>query len=277
MSIFTDRQYRRKALYGFYKEIRWLLSRQCETIPIFVFGKQRSGTNMVMDIFRMHPDTKVLAESADNEVFLNFRIRSLETCRQSIERCRTPFLCFSPLMDSQHIQRFITFFPQGKFVWVYRHFLDNANSTIRHFPGDERKIDELVAQDRDPHWQWFYEGVSEATLTRLREVYHKGLSAFDKACLVWWVRNRIYLELDRSSARRVLLVQYEDLAGGAREIFQKICASLGMRFVETSVSHIHSKSIGKNPYPIVDADVYRLCVELKDYLDSYYESIITSV
>jgi len=52
-SLFNE-QYRKKAIYPIKRILRLFKGKKHST-PVFVFGKQRSGTNMVIDVMRLHP------------------------------------------------------------------------------------------------------------------------------------------------------------------------------------------------------------------------------
>jgi len=266
-----NKQYRDKKVSFQIKRFFRFFKAKKDSTPIFVFGKQRSGTNMVIDVMRLHPDTEVFSESIESEAFLKWRIRSFETLKSLIKSSKEPFVCFSPLMDSHLVEVFMQQFSNGKFVWVYRDYRDNANSTLRKFPLGTRKIKDVLSKRQDEKRKWFKDGISPRTLDRLKNLNIEEFSEFDFACLTWWVRNRICVELDDVCLQKIIFIKYEDLATNPRETFKILCGKLGMRYLDKATCLIHSKSIGKNPYPEVHSDVKNLCDDLMEELDNYYQ------
>jgi len=121
------------------KKVKWSLRTRQETTPIFVFGKQRSGTTLFMDIMENRPDTEVYQEW-ETSVFTQCRIRDFPSVDRAIENSRATYACFKPICDSHIVNDFITQYPGGKIIWVFRGFLDNANSAIRRFAESDRAM-----------------------------------------------------------------------------------------------------------------------------------------
>lgn len=267
-SLFNE-QYRKKAIYPIKRILRLFKGKKHST-PVFVFGKQRSGTNMVIDVMRLHPDTEIFSENKNSEAFFKWRIRDFNTLKRLVEDSKEPFICFSPLMDSHLIEDFMTQFPNGKFVWAYRDYRDNANSALRKFPTGTRKIKAVLSNQNEAKWSWFQDGISSNTIEKLKNLYSSELSEFDFACLTWWVRNLICIELKDVFLQKIIFIKYEDLATKPHESFQLLCGKLGMRYIEKAICLVHNRSIGKNPYPELNGSVKNLCDNLMQQLDNYY-------
>lgn len=265
-----NEQYRKKKINYQIKRFYRFFKAKKDSTPVFVFGKQRSGTNMVIDIMRLHPDTEIFAEHTNNEAFLKYRIRNLNVIKGLIHNSKENFICFSPIMDSHRLENFMIEFPNGKFIWVYRDYKDSANSAIRQFPGDTQKIEDILSNRNEAKWKWFQDGISSSTFEILKKIYSSELSEFDLASLTWWVRNRICIELKEDFLRRLIFVKYEDMAKKPQKTFQVLCEKLGMRFEQKSTRLVHNKSIAKNPYPELNSEVEKLCDGLMHQIDNYY-------
>lgn len=260
--LILNKQARAKKAMQLAKKISRLFKRGTNSTPVFIFGKQRSGTSMLLDIMRLHPDTEAFGEGSKISGFQNFK--------RLIENSKESFVCFKPLMDSHLIKDFMTQFPEGKFIWMYRGYKDNANSALRKFPGDTKKVKAAVSNQNETKWKWFYEGISSNTMEVLKNVYSSELSEFDLACLTWWVRNRICIELKDDLLQNLIFIKYEDLVNEPRETFQLLCERLGIRYINKAIRFIHNRSIGKNSYPELDSKVMALCDNLMKQLDTYY-------
>ena len=71
-----------------------------QTIPVFVVGCQRSGTNMFLKVIDK-PNSTWTYNEGTNAAFLNYRTRSLETLDALIHKTRARHIVFKPLCDSQ--------------------------------------------------------------------------------------------------------------------------------------------------------------------------------
>jgi len=114
--------------------------RSRKSIPIFVMGKQRSGTTMLMHTFHRHPGMLVFDEHRSNEAFVNYQIRSIDRIRNLTEKARFAAVCFKPICDCHRIKELYSNFPSGRFIWIYRDYADAANSSLRKFAEPTRAI-----------------------------------------------------------------------------------------------------------------------------------------
>ena len=162
-----DPRKRKRAFNRAIKRTKWAFTRPRSSIPVFVFGKQRSGTTMFMDILENREDTEVYQEW-DKSVYLDSRIRSLDAVAEAIEKSRAPFVCFKPICDSHLIGDFVSRFPEGKYIWIIRNYLDSANSEIRRFPDSEHAV-RLTCEGK-PGGGWIQESMSAKALKRLQEI-----------------------------------------------------------------------------------------------------------
>ena len=270
MKLETLRDPQRRAVHveGIVKKLRRRFAAPCPTsVPVFVFGMQRSGTSMLMNVLHLRRDTEVYDENKESRAFVRHRLRDLNTIKQLISDSRASYVCFKPIADSHRIDELLEQFPDSRAIWIYRDYKDVANSRLRKFSNVNRAI-RLVCQGL-PGGGWFDDGVSDATRKILTSMDVDALTEFDFACLTWWARNRIYIENELWNNDSILLVKYEQLVTSPIGTFDRMLSHLGMPPEPRSLRHVHQTSIGKNAAPPVNAEVETLCLELERSLDGH--------
>jgi hypothetical protein len=259
-----DAKKRRRHLFNLRKRINSIGKSPVPTIPVFILGKQRSGTTMLFSYFESRLDTETFDES-DHRAFTDFQIHDFEKVQQILNNSRAPFTVFKPICDSHRVQEFINFFPNSWIIWAQRYFKDVANSSIRHFSPDWDTGLKIICEGRSGGG-WFVQGVSEKSAAVLRKVYRESLSPFEKSCLVWWARNQIPIENTFHERKHVIMVQYEDLVTNPGQNFEEINRIIGLPSFPSAYSHVHSRSIGRNSYPDMDEEIEKLCEKLHEEL-----------
>lgn len=239
----------------------------CISKPVFVLGKQRSGTGMLMRIFHRHSDLLVFDENRNNAAFEDFRLRDDDTIRLLVEQARFPAVCLKPVCDSQRIADLFDAFPYGHFVWMYRDYRDVANSSLRKFGSATRAV--RLACLGQPGGGWFQEGLSPAVASTLQQVYRPSLSEFDLACLAWWARNRIVLESGLLGHPNLTLLKYEELASNPDSVLPWLFHRIGIRYQPGLARDVNARSIG-HPAPEMDRSVQNLCSSVLQRLDHAY-------
>jgi hypothetical protein len=250
------------------KQVRRRLRPECDSKPVFILGKQRSGTTMLMRAFHRHPDMLVYDEHRDNAAFLDYRIRSAETVRTLLVEAHFPAVCMKPICDSHRISELRKEFPEAHIIWLYRDFKDVANSSLRKFDAATRAI-RLVCTG-GAGGGWFREGISPRIGEVLRETWRPGLSDFELACLVWWARNQLVLESGLHGRPGFTLLKYEALASAPPAMLRWLFQRLGMRYSEGVERGITARSIGRHPAPAIDQRVLELCRSTQARLDEAF-------
>ena len=246
------------------KSLRALYTRTKGAMPFFVAGYQRSGITMLMDIFHLHPDVEVFDESFATEIYVNYRVRNLETVSKTLVRSRFRFACYDVISDSHIIKAFIDCFPEARIIWMYRTAADNAASHLQQFPHATRAV-RLVSQGKTGGG-WFAEGVSPAVAMKLRELASSAdLTEFDFACLAWWARNSLYFELGLEHIPNVRLLQYEKMVQEPTGESHKLFNWLGLSWHKRACRFVHARSVGKN-LTACNPAVKMLCSDLEEKL-----------
>jgi hypothetical protein len=261
-------EWRARALARVSKRILGIARARAGKSPVLIAGMQRSGTTMLMNIFHLHPDTEVHDEAPRSRVFLDFRVRSMDVLHRSINASRYPFPCYKIISDSHILPRFLKEFQSARVIWMYREPGPNAESRLKKWPHATAAI-RLVA-DAQPGGGWFAEGVSESVRHRLRALDTPRFTDFDWACLAWWVRNQLYLELQLPTETRVKLLRYETLSTNPAETMRRLFEWLGMDWSPPSMRFVHARSLRKPNLPAMNGQVKDLCDDLLSRLDQIH-------
>lgn len=236
--------------------------------PVFVLGKQRSGTTMLMEAFHRHTDLMVYEEAKKSRAFEDDRLKEFETIKAIIDRSSFPRVCFKPICDSHRVAEIVENFPGAHIVWLYRDYRDVANSSLRKWPTATRAI-RLICEGK-PGGGWLAEGVSEQMRGVLAELYSESLSDFDLSCVVWWIRNRCVVESGLMGTPNLTLLKYENLVAQPAEVMSWLFGRLSIPFQPKITRRLHSRSVGRNPAPQMNESVYDCCEGLLGELDEEY-------
>ena len=223
---------------------------------------------MLMTAFHFHPDTEVFDEHGNNKAFYDFRIRSLSTLEELVEKSKAPVVCFKPISDSHLVQDFARPFPDGRFIWIYRDYRDSAASALRKFPHATRAI-KIICEGKEGGG-WFQESLSKENVDILQDLYKASLSEFDLACLVWWARNKLFSETNFNNLPHWLLLKYEPLVSEPHKVFDKVFDFIGLTAHKDAYQFVHSNSIKRHDHPKLHPNVKALCDNLSASLDEAF-------
>lgn len=214
-------------------------------------------------------------ESEANIAFKDYQLRSDRIIRALIRVAPAPIVAFGNILDSQFADRLLTRFDGSRAIWVYRAYQDAANSSVlkwgNHFKDDmvrwvaRSELDRLGPRGKR---------VSSETVQLFARIFHDDLSDEDGACLYWYMRNRLYFDLELHRDPRVLLVQYEDAVLHPEQAFRRIFGFLGFPYDPAIVAEVFASSVGKQPGPSLDPRVREVCDELKAQLDARYAETV---
>ena len=234
--------------------------------PLFVFGVQRSGTNMLLRALDRSLYTWVYNED-NNEAFDNYRIRPQAHRQKLINRSRAKWVIFKPNCDLQHADRLLNQHPDSKAIWIYRRYQDVANSAIERWGrGQYEHIQRLVTQPDSTHW--FCQDVPDNIRQEISSLYHEKLSDAEAGALKWYVRNSFLFELDLLSRKQqILLVNYEDLVAKPDLIFPQITDFISIPNDEDLYSFIFDSSVRKSDFPEISSEIQELCDQMYQRLN----------
>lgn len=240
--------------------------------PVFVVGCNRSGTNMVCGAIGRSPHGWDYRERDFSIAFRSYYLRADWIIEQLIRRTPAPLVSFGSILDSQFTDDLLARFDGAKALWVYRGYEDVANSCARMQWGYELKnFARWIAHGEIERLGARGERLAPETLRVFRHHFTEDLTLEDAACLYWYMRNRLYFDLDLHNEQRVLLVQYEDAVLNSERAFQEIFDFLGFPFHPTVIEDVSVTSVGKHPQPMIDRAIEGICSALKSELDACFE------
>lgn len=238
---------------------------------VMIQGCQRSGTSMTYWIFERDFRIKIYREASElsaQDAIERIRLNPLPHVKAMLEKDRVPIVVMKPLVESQRANELLTFFPQSKIIWLYRHFQDVASSNLKAF-GRGQGIEDLrpiVLQE--PH-NWRSENVSEETRETIRRFFSEEMNPYDAAALFWYARNRLFFEQGLDHNPRVMMCRYEELVRRPSDVMQRLYAFLGISYPgDKIVKDVHPQSIGKGRRSRLSAEVEALCEGLLEQLDA---------
>lgn len=264
-----------------------MLSLRKARTPVFILGCQRSGTTICQNVFLNSRQFDVYREGNKNAMTDNFRLRNEAVIRKLIARSRRPVLIFKPINDSQWADRFLATYDRARVVWIWRDVYDTANSAIAKWGrlhldlvewigaayADCPDPDSALARVRErPDHDIYAERLADDTIAMLAAWSRAGLTPHAGAAALWWLRNRLYFDLDLASDPRVMLVKYEDFVAQPQAHIQRLCEFMGASYSPELAQGVHTGSVGKEPRPDVPAIVAEPCAGLAARFDAVYQS-----
>ena len=242
-----------------------------EKLAVFVVGCNRSGTNMVCKAIGKSPHGWDYRESAFSIAFSSYYLRADWIIEGLIRQTPAPIISFGSILDSQFTDDLLLRFEGAKAIWVYRRYEDVANSCARMQWGHHLKdYARWVARGELERLGARGKRISDNTVRLFGELYHDGLSNEEGACLYWYMRNRLYFDLNLHADPRVLIVNYEDTVVNKEKAFRRIFDFLGFPYEPAIIDGIFANSVGKNSWNGVDPAIQEVCDSLNAQLDTHY-------
>ena len=226
---------------------------------VFVAGVQRSGTNMMMDLFDRSFETDAYHET-DPRAFKDYDLRETEVLKSLASHSSAPFFVVKTLSNLDRLPALMEDFQPGRVVWIVRRYTDVINSMLASFKSVPSSVQRAAREG--PAAGWVGRGMSDDTHALLQQHVGRGLNDYSLAGLMWYLRNILYFEqrLDRHPA--VVTVRYEDLVTQPEEQCRRVFDFVGLRFHPRIVRRVHAVSIGRRPAPPLDPQVAALCESL---------------
>ncbi len=242
-----------------------------------MLGSQRSGTNALLSCFEADPNAKVFPEqsalnvrtgalSPRNSVRFDFRLRPLPEVAGLLTRLRYPLAVAKPLVESQHAVELLEQLPRCRVVWLFRNYLDVAESRVRHFGAEIHRtnLEPLVAGSED---SWRSEKSSEEVRAAVREHYRPEMSPVDGGALFWWARNRLYFDQGLDVRPDVAALSYERFIASPAATIAELYGFAGVpKPAGNTTDGITPRYVGRGSDAALSAPIQRLCEELLDRL-----------
>lgn len=231
---------------------------------VFVAGVQRSGTNMLMGILERSLSTDVYHES-DPRAFDDYRMRDQEVIAGLLNRSPAPVFVIKALCELQDIRRLMQRFSPARTLWIYRDFHDVANSMIAAFPNVPSQVRQTAKSRERAGWPG--EGLDDSTFKWLQEMVARDPDPHTYAALLWYIRSTLFFQQHLDNDHRLLLIRYEDLVTKPTEVFADVARFVDIPFTRRLLSRVHSRSIRRRDWPMLDPAVEAACGELLAQFD----------
>ena len=193
----------------------------------FILGCQRSGTTLLQHIFEEDWNAQVYREvSALSRAPGEHRLQPPEGLRDIFARQRAPLIVLKPLVESQHAAALLEAFPEGRAVWMLRHYRSVASSNLRKF-GMRNGIDDLRPIVSEERGNWRAENFPEAVRAFIRERFSEDMPPYEAAVLFWYSRNALFFAQGLENHPRVRLCRYRDLVVAPEACTRSLYAWLG--------------------------------------------------
>lgn len=232
--------------------------------PVFIFGEQRSGTNMLINTLNRSIETECFFET-DDKAFNAYRLKNQAKLKNLFENASARCVILKSISDSQHANYLLRNFHRAKGIWIYRNYFDVINSSLKNFK-EHYKVLEYIVQDPQKAG-WRCEKLNKESLELVNTYYEKKVSDASARGLIWYIRNKLFFDQMLMTNNDVLLVKYEQLVLNPKEHFQTIFKFLNIEFKDKFVDKIFSSSVKKDKKNKIDNEIEILCNSLYNKLE----------
>jgi len=247
------------------KRIRLRISGQKgKAFPVFVFGEQRSGTNMMVSILNRSKETECYNEN-DEEAFKDYVLKDPAILSKLINQSYAKAVIFKSISDSQNANKLLSMYAGAKGIWLYRRYQDVINSSLISFKEHNKYLYYILFEPEKAGWRG--ENVSQENMKLIEKYYNKGISDTSARALIWYLRNYQYFQQSLDKEDRVLLVSYDKLVGHPRSQFSGIFDFIGIKYVPAWTNSVFSTSVKKYAPPEIDPDIQDLCEKMYERLE----------
>ena len=243
------------------------LDRRGEKTVVFVTGVQRSGTNMLMQALERNAAIDVYHEG-DRRAFKNYQMKPETIIRSLMAKSPFPIVAVKALLEGHKVDALLETFSPARAIWMFRHYDDVINSSLKNWPGWRNKIEEVMADREKGDWRGL--GMTDATGHLVSSLYRPDLDDASVNGLFWLYRNQLYFDQKFDNDPRVLLMSYEWLVQNVEPACHAVCSFANVGYDSAMGTGVRSSSIRKNaPLPI-DPDIRAQCEAMYDRLTAVW-------
>ena len=238
-----------------------------------VLGCQRSGTDALIGCIENDSDAKVFQEhsrlntrtgkiSLRDSVRYTLRLRPLDQVAAELDRLRYPLAALKPLVESQRLAELADQLPRSRFVWMFRHYQDVAESNVRTFGAaiHRRNLEPIVSGDPS---NWRSEGASREVRETVSRFYDPDMNPLDGGALFWWARNRLLFDQGFESDPRVLPLRYSSFVAEPVAVLRSLYEHASVPFPGEAIARsVSPRFVGRGSGHSVSAAIRTLCEEL---------------
>jgi hypothetical protein len=239
---------------------------------VLVVGVQRSGTNMVMEVFDRSWKYAVFHDN-DPRAFKDFAPRPFDELRALIERQSAPFVALKPMTEMFRLRSMLDQLvhqdrgERGVGLWVYRRMGDVVDSHVKRWTGMPDSMRRIAAEPDWPNWR--AGGISESSLELIRRCATDDLDNATACALFWYVRNVQFFEQRIDSMPDVAVLPYERCVADPDREFGRLLGQFDLPFHLAMTRRVHANRVARKASPNVRPEVQQACDALERRFDEH--------
>ena len=233
------------------------VGRRGNAIPVLIFGEQRSGTNMLLDCFRLSPRTAIYNET-DEDAFVDYELRDLGVIADLVRRSPASHVVLKPTADGNRASEVLDALPGSRGVWIYRRYQDAVTSALALFRETSLEYLQKIAAGA-PNARWRALNLSADDIALVDDYLARGISEASARALIWYIRNGFYFRLGLDRRADVMLINYEELVRNPTAVVARAFDFVGLAFEQRYVTRVFGSSVGRRPMPDLDPGISALC------------------
>lgn len=238
------------------------------TRAVFVFGSQRSGTRLPMDVLDLA--SQVMTYKEGNSCAFNRTLLKDNTAiAELLQASRFPIVAFKPICDSHRAAELLEYFPHSKAIWIFRYYKDAVNSSVRKWKHGRNNLKHIAAGNLTAAG-WRAGGLTPEKIALIRRLYSEEMSSHAAYALMWYLRNNLIIDLKLHERNDLLLVKYENLVQEPQKHFPRIFNFIECPFKKKYVKGVYHSSVGKEKFPEIPVEIATLCENLYQQLEGIY-------
>ena len=235
--------------------------------PVYLLGVQRSGTNMLVRGFGTAPEVEVHNEN-DRAAFDRYKLRPDPVIEDIIAASRHTHVLFKPLCDSHrapHLLDGIAASVEPRAIWAYRDVDGRVRSALAKFGDGNLQVLREFA-DGTNTTRWHVARIAPDTADLVRSFDYDTLTPESGAALMWYVRNRLYFDLDLDARDDVYLASYNDFLADPVGTMRPLAAFLGFPYRDELVAHVSARPATHQAALAIDPSIRAACDDLTSRL-----------
>ena len=239
---------------------------------VFIFGCQRSGTTLLLDVFKEDLRTAIFPEQSElsRPVGGRLRLKPVSEIRARIDELRVPLVVLKPIVESQNAPWLLEGLPGASAIWMYRGYESVAASDLELFGlGNGIRNLSLLLSNDPPNWR--ADVVPETTRRVLMNFFRPDMPPYDAAALFWWARNSLFFDVGLDERHDVLLCRYERLVSDPEETMRSVYRWIGVEWPTRSIiKRVHGDARGRVDSLPISSEVREVCEQLARRLDESF-------
>lgn len=250
-------------------------------VILVVLGCQRSGTSMMLRTLDEDWNAKVFDEFASVNVRAGdrrsswsgargpygIRLLPLDELAPRLQGLPYRLVALKPLAESQRAPELLERLEGARCIWMYRHYRDVSHSIARKFSAEVHRVNLQPIVDRE-QGNWRSELVPEDVRATVARHYSRHMNPYDGGALFWYVRNRLYFDLDLARHPAVMLLSYQELVRAPEAVLERVYGFAAVPFPGPRIARdIHNRALGMGHDVPIAPEIEALCEDLWRRLD----------